>query len=204
VRIPLPRDDWFYDALKDLGVHLGEAARLLDRFFAAAEGRGAIAADLTRIESASDSLATDVTARIETAFLTPLDHADSHAMAMRVAGIVDLIAGTATRALLFDIGGTDRGAIAMAGVLARSAGALQNACAQLASSKAVHLAIAPLKQLEEEGDQLYHDATERLFGGDVPALEVIKWKDILDRLENSIDECYHMSGVLTAVLSKHA
>ena len=39
-----------------------------------------------------------------------------------------------------------------------------------------------IKQLENEGDVVYHGAIASLFTGDLPAIEVIKWKDVYDNM----------------------
>ena len=50
--------------------------------------------------------------------------------------------------------------------------------------------------LEEEGDALYHEAMDELFveGGD--ALEVIKWKELYDKIEDALDQCEDVGNVL--------
>ena len=46
-----------------------------------------------------------------------------------------------------------------------------------------------IKRLENEGDVVYHDAVASLFANGLPAIEVIKWKDVYDNMERCIDSC---------------
>ena len=45
---------------------------------------------------------------------------------------------------------------------------------------------------------------EFIFGGDHRALDVLKWKDIIDELEAAIDRLEDVSDVLEAIALKHA
>jgi uncharacterized protein len=60
-----------------------------------------------------------------------------------------------------------------------------------------------VKQLEEESDALYHDAVAALFAGGQNALEIIKWKELYDRLEEATDECQHAAEVVQSVALKY-
>ncbi len=61
-----------------------------------------------------------------------------------------------------------------------------------------------IKLLEEEGDGLYAECIGALFAVDMPAIEVIKWKEIFDALENAIDECDDVSNVLESIALKNS
>jgi hypothetical protein len=73
--------------------------------------------------------------------------------------------------------------------------------------KARHVAehTVEMKRLEEEGDAIYFDAIGGLFDGHVPEpLEVMKWKEIYDHLEHTIDECEHVALVLESIAIKNS
>src|SRR2546427_273940 len=59
-------------------------------------------------------------------------------------------------------------------------------------------------RLEEEGDAIYHEALGRLFATERDALEVIKWKEIYDTLERTLDESEDVANVLESITLKHA
>jgi uncharacterized protein len=62
-----------------------------------------------------------------------------------------------------------------------------------------------MKTLEEEGDAIYFEAIGGLFNGsNLDALEVIKWKEIYDHLEHTIDECEHVALVLESIAIKNS
>jgi uncharacterized protein Yka (UPF0111/DUF47 family) len=61
-----------------------------------------------------------------------------------------------------------------------------------------------VKRHEEEGDSLYHEWLGRLFEGSPDALTVIKWKEIYDKLEKTLDTVEDASNVLESISIKHA
>ena len=69
---------------------------------------------------------------------------------------------------------------------------------------AVHQHVARIKQLEEEGDAVYHDAVGALFAGTPNPLDVIKWKEMYDTLEGAIDACMGVAQVLQSISLKNA
>ena len=60
------------------------------------------------------------------------------------------------------------------------------------------------KKLEEEGDAIYHQALGDMFETERDALEVIKWKEIYDNLELTLDQGEDVANVLESITIKHA
>src|SRR6266853_1517481 len=60
------------------------------------------------------------------------------------------------------------------------------------------------KKLEEEGDAIYQQALGLLFETERDPLEVIKWKEIYDTLERTLDESEDVANVLESITLKHA
>jgi uncharacterized protein Yka (UPF0111/DUF47 family) len=60
------------------------------------------------------------------------------------------------------------------------------------------------KQLEEEGDSIYHEALGQLFERERDAIELIKWKEIYDNLERTLDEAEDVANVVESITIKHA
>ena len=59
------------------------------------------------------------------------------------------------------------------------------------------------KKLEEEGDVIYHDVLGQLFDKERDAVEVIKWKEIYDNLERTLDEAEDVANVVESIALKH-
>ena len=127
-------------------------------------------------------------------------------MAFGLVSRIDLIDGTARRLQIFHAGAAPDGAMLIAEVIVRATEQLQVAVAALEKNKngTVLNACVQIKRLEEEGDTLYHEWLGRLFEGSPDALTVIKWKEIYDNLEKTLDDVENAGNVLESISIKHA
>ena len=64
--------------------------------------------------------------------------------------------------------------------------------------------LADIKRLEEQADAIYHETLGNLFAGSPDPLTVMKWKDLYDSLETSIDECHYVSLALESISLKNS
>ncbi len=203
----LPRDEKFFDMFSAVAALAVEAAKLLQELLRAeAARRTAIVDQIKRLEHQADELTHEVVTRLDRVFITPLDREDIHLLASRLDDVIDLIDGTARRLRMFHAGKAPEGAVLMADVIGRAVSQLQVAVLSLEKNKAgtVLQACVQVKRLEEEGDSLYHEWLGRLFEGDPDPLNVIKWKEIYDNLEKTLDDIEDAANVLESISIKHA
>ena len=200
----LPRDEKFYDMFTGLAKRLTASATLLHEMFVNPAQLEAKVAQIKDLEHQADNLTHDIIDRIDRTFVTPFDREDIHALASELDDVIDLIDGTARRATIFRIQQTRPAAVVLAEVLARAATTVEEGVADMKNAKHVYAVSEKLKVLEEEGDAVYHDAMGALFreGGD--ALEVIKWKDLYDKIEDALDQCEDVGNVLQSIALKNA
>ena len=56
---------------------------------------------------------------------------------------------------------------------------------------------------ESVGDDNHHAAMSRLFGGTVAPLDVLKWKELYDLIEEAIDGCEDVGNTLERIVLKN-
>jgi uncharacterized protein len=203
----LPRDEKFFDMFSAVAAVAVESAALLQELLRAdAPRRTAIVDQIKRLEHQADQVTHEVVTRLDRVFITPLDREDIHLLASRLDDVIDLIDGTARRLQMFRAGKAPEGAVLMADVIGRAVAQLQVAVRSLEKNRAgtVLEACVQVKRLEEEGDSLYHEWLGRLFEGDPDPLNVIKWKEIYDNLEKTLDDIEDAANVLESISIKHA
>jgi predicted phosphate transport protein (TIGR00153 family) len=203
----LPRDEKFFSLFTSVASLSVEAAKLqLDLLKADGLHRPAIVDAIKRLEHEADQITLEVVTRLDRVFITPLDREDIHLLASRLDDVVDLIDGAAHRVQLYRAGEAPAGAILLAEVICRATQALEVAVRSLEKNKdrMVLDACAEVKRLEEEGDSLYHEWVAKLFEGTPDALMVIKWKEIYDTLEKTLDHMEDAGNVLESISIKHA
>jgi len=63
---------------------------------------------------------------------------------------------------------------------------------------------AEIHRLENEGDRLLRVAIGDLFSGGKDASELVKWKDVYDLLEATMDACEDAANVMETIAIKNA
>jgi uncharacterized protein Yka (UPF0111/DUF47 family) len=202
----LPRDERFFDLFTAVAERGVEAAGLLEELLKAEEyHRGHLVDSLKRVEHEADQLTHEVVARLDRVFITPLDREDIHTLISRLDDVIDIIDGLARRSQIFHVGQSPTGAILLADVVKRISEQLLIAVRSLPANRngAVLAACIAVKRLEEEGDSLYHDWLGKLFEGNPDPLTVIKWKELYDNLERTLDCAEDVANILESISIKH-
>jgi uncharacterized protein len=202
----LPRDEKFFDLFTDVASLSVESAKLqLDLLKADILHRPPLVDAIKRLEHQADEITHELVTRLDRVFITPLDREDIHLLASRLDDVVDLIDGAARRVQMYHAGEAPTGAILLGEVIVRATQALLVAVQSLEKNKGrtVLDAVHQVKRLEEEGDSVYHEWVARLFDGKPDPLVVIKWKEIYDTLENTLDHMEDVGNVLESISIKH-
>jgi hypothetical protein len=202
----LPRDEKFFDLFTSVASLSVESAKLqYDLLKADALHRPALVDAIKRLEHEADEITHEVVTRLDRVFITPLDREDIHLLASRLDDVVDLIDGAARRVQMYHAGEAPAGAVLLGEVIVQATQALLVAVQSLEKNKGrtVLDACEKVKRLEEEGDSVYHEWVGRLFDGKPDPLVVIKWKEIYDTLENTLDHMEDVGNVLESISIKH-
>jgi predicted phosphate transport protein (TIGR00153 family) len=201
----LPREEEFFDLFVEVATRNHEAAgRLRELFDAPPERRTPIVEDIKRLEHECDQVTHEVVNRLDRTFITPLDREDIHQLASDLDDVMDTIDGTARRAQIFHLGTPPLGVKQLAEVISRMTGVLGEAVGRLKKGDDVMKYCVDAKRLEEEGDVIYHEALGLLFERETNAIELVKWKEIYDNLEHTLDEAEDVANVVESIALKHA
>jgi uncharacterized protein Yka (UPF0111/DUF47 family) len=200
----LPRDDQFFELFDQLAGHLATSAQMLDALFCDVVHVNEHVKAIKDVEHKADLLTATVNQRIDKSFITPIDREDIHTLASRLDDVIDLLDGTSRRFAMLHITEVLPPAKQLSGVLTRAANEIQKAVKDMRKPALVSQHVILIKQLEEEGDAIYHEAVGALFAGRPDPLEVIKWKEMYDTLERAIDSCMGVAQVLQSISLKNA
>ncbi len=200
----LPKDEGFFGLFDQLSARLRTSAVLLRELFQEPSRLDDLTKKIKAEEHAADALTYEIMQRIDRSFVTPLDREDIHLLANRLDNVVDLMDGTARRALMFRISERREPAIALMNVLVECSEVIAQGTKDIRTPTAVHKSARKVKELEEKADAIYSQAIADLFAGKPDALEVIKWKEIYDNLEHAVDECEDVANVLESISLKNS
>lgn len=199
----IPTDQEFFDLLEQQADLATRAARLLHELFRDPTRLDERAAAIKDVEHEADAATRAVVTRLNRTFVTPFDPDDILAVARGLDDIIDAIDATARHAVEFRVGAVRAEAEQMAGLLQEAAEAVLKAVAGLKHRGTMDEHNRRVKALEEAGDGVYHAAMARLFSGAPEPVELIKWKDLLDGLEDALDRCDDVANALSAVALKN-
>ena len=201
----LPREEEFFDLFVEVATRNHEAAgRLRELFETPPERRTPIVEAIKRLEHECDQVTHEVVNRLDRTFITPLDREDIHQLASDLDDVMDTIDGTARRAQIFHLGTPPLGVQQLAEVISRMTAVLGEAVGRLKKGDDVMKYCVEAKRLEEEGDVIYHEALGLLFEKETNAIELVKWKEIYDNLERTLDEAEDVANVVESIALKHA
>jgi predicted phosphate transport protein (TIGR00153 family) len=180
----IPRQEQFFDFFEQQARYIGEAAlRLREMVFEFSEAP-AKAAAIKELEHAGDVLTHELVRKINTTFVTPFDREDVYALASRLDDVLDLIEAAADRLVLYRINAPTSGARALAEVIVKAAEATRAAVGCLRPSGGTyHTHCVETNRLENEADRLLKELIAGLFADVKDPIEVIKWKEIYETLE---------------------
>ena len=202
----LPRDNTFFDVFEGMSQHAVKSAeylRQLAKFFPNIDGS---IQKIRAEEHAADILAHSALDRLDRTFITPFDREDIHALVGGLDDIIDDVDALAKRFPLFHIKTMDPAFERQAEVLVQATVVLSDAVHRLRKSRKLSELSDKLIEIhhkESIGDDNHHAAMSRLFSGDVAPLEVMKWKEIFDLIENAIDGCEDAGNILERIVLKN-
>jgi len=200
----LPRDEEFFDLFVEVAIRGERAAELLHQLFTMPDRMTYCAEAIKRLENEADEITHEVVNRLDRTFITPIDREDIHLLASDLDDVIDRIDGTARRAQIFRLGAAPVGIAELCITIRRMTAEIVQAVRKLRGKEDVMRHCVEAKRLEEEGDALYHQMLGRLFDTEKDPIQIIKWKEIYDILETTIDEGEDVANDIESIVLKNA
>jgi predicted phosphate transport protein (TIGR00153 family) len=145
--------------------------------------------------------------QLNRSFITPIDREDIYGIGKQMDDIADHIEATASRFVIYGITAATDEAKTIGSLIVdctREMIILMEELKRMKNNKSITAKIIEINRIEEECDTLYRKAIKDLFNGQTPVLEILKWKDIYERLEQSIDACEDVANIVEGVVMKYA
>jgi predicted phosphate transport protein (TIGR00153 family) len=199
-----PKNEKFFEYFIEQAQLAGKAARvmvnLVEDFTNVKEKVKAI----SDLEHQGDRVVHDVAIHLAKTFVTPIDREDIHEICSYLDDILDLLQGAATRMELYKITQPTTKASELAQVIVLSTDVILEGVKVLSTFGSIAELKRQCKALEKRGDQINREAIAELFENGKPVIDVIKWKDLYQRLEDAINKCEDIFDILECVVLIHA
>ena len=202
----MPKDTVFFDMFEDLSRHAvasAEHLRHLAKKFPDIDGQVQL---IRNEEHAADNLAHKALDRLDQTFITPFDREDIHELVNGIDDIIDSVDALAKRFRIFHIDSLPQLFKLQCDVLVQATVALSEAVHRLRKTRKLSELkdmLIEIHRLESVGDDNNHKAISELFDGSVAALEVMKWKELYNYIEEAIDGCEDVGNTLERIVLKN-
>jgi uncharacterized protein len=210
VRWFMPKEERFHELLALDTANLVKGAHLFKEIaeLTSLEERRVKAIVLKGIEHEGDGLTRQIFEALNSTFITPLDREDIRSIAMDIDDILDYLEGVAQSLTLFELSESPTALKQFAEILVSMTEEIDKATRlvwDLSNEKAIGDGIVRISELENQADLLYNGVIADLFkakGRD--PIEIMKWKEVYDGLEDACDECKDYTHILGNVVIKNA
>ena len=202
----LPKDTVFFDLFEGLARHGVSTAVHLQKLATDFPDIDSHVLAIRKEEFEAHELAHTALERLDKTFITPFDREDIHALVRELDKIVDAADALAKRFKLYHIKAIAPEFVKQTETLVLAAAALYEAVTRLRRTRKLSELsdkLVEIHRLEQLGDESNHAAMSRLFEGSVEPLEVIKWKGLLDLIEDAIDGCEDAGNTLERIVLKN-
>ena len=198
----IPTDDAFFALFNDSAANVADCARRLRDLLSDPTDQ-ALHEKVAACERRGDEIVHTILQRLNTTLVTPFDREDIHALAEEL-DVVDDMLEVSHRMQITGITTALPELKEQADLLVQCAEETEQLLRRLESMKGVQQHLDAIDRLESEGDAVHRRILARLFGGEFDALEVLRWKDVIEAMEGALNTLEDISDVVESIVLKHA
>jgi hypothetical protein len=201
------KKDIFFKTLEEMADLIVET---VDRFATAVDGdlpdTAAFAKQMKEFEHRGDTFAHLILTELNKTFITPIEREDIMALTKMLDDVLDGIEASASRFDMYQISKADPYIRKFGDCLRRSGLEIKSAIYLLTQKKllAMQTHCVMLNELENEGDELMRQGIKNLFINVKDPIELIKYKEIYERLEETTDACEDVANILQSIIMRNS
>lgn len=199
----LPTDEKFFDLFQQSAANTAQCARRLVELFDSPGDEGLLA-KVQECEKEGDAITGAILDRLHTSFVTPFDREDIHRLAEEFDDAVDDMLAVAQRIELTKTSAVPEELHQQGQLMVKMADEAAELMARLESMKEMDPHLTAIDRLESEGDDVFNRAMARLLSGEFEALDVIRWKDLIEAMEAAMNAIEDISDVVEGIVLKHS
>jgi predicted phosphate transport protein (TIGR00153 family) len=200
----LPREDEYFSLFSEITAKIQDASKLLVEMLESSEpDLIAYTKQIKDVEHACDELTHRITTKLNKSFITPFDREDIYTLAVALDDICDYIDAGARAIRMYDIHEISEHAKHVSRVINELTTELHSAVLLLKNPNGITAHFVEVHRLENEADDIYFRAIGELFKSSSDPVEIIKWKELYEILENAADRCESVANIIESIVLKH-
>lgn len=199
-----PRDEGFFPLLEESATIAHDCAKRVVNILSSLPPAEVEIDAIMSAERRADVLVRELNRRLERSLVTPFDREDLQELMTQLDDVVDEIFGAADLIFLHHVTNSLPGLADMAQVLEEITLKNSELMKNLSSFTDINRLVEEIDQLESSADRMFRRITGELFSGSHDALDILRWKEIVEAIERSIDAVEEVSDVVQTIAVKHS
>lgn len=205
------KEDKFYTNFQKQAQIILNATHDLDKFVDSLDADSAYSQSIQDLENKADQVVHTIIEDLNNSFITPIDREDIYVITKRMDDIIDNIESVVHRFVMFNIKKSNEETKIFIRFLINAVEEINELMRVLpdmnkdSAKRVIREKVISVNKIENEADLFFREIVSKMFRAEnINPLEVIKWKDIYQRFENTIDSCEDVVNMIEGVVMKHA
>ena len=201
------KTDPFFTALLAIAEHVQEAIHYANDFkIISVVNLKEVSAKLKSYEREGDDLVYELTTKLNTSFMTPIERDDILRLSIKMDDILDGIEHFTAHLEMFSLTDIDEYVHSFMENIVKSTDEIVMSMQLLSKRKLVEMRkhAITIKKLESICDEIYRTSIKQLFVTEKDPIRIIQYKDIYEQLENIADYCEDVANTIEAIIMRNA
>jgi len=201
----IPQERQFFDLLERIAAIVAEGAVALQDLLRNFQDVSAKRKHIKDIEHRGDEVVHTIFEELNKTFITPIDREDIVALASALDSTLDMINAAANRLDLYEIDEPAPTMVDLGDAIVLATAELHRAVGMIRDMRQgdeVERICVEVNRLENVADDLMNHGVAALFKEKDP-IRIIKFKEVIERLEESTDFCEDVANILSDIVAKN-
>lgn len=200
------KKDIFFSTFEEMADTIVEAVEYFHKHVQDLRDVSQFARDMKEFESKCDKHVHTILTQLNKTFITPIERDDIMKLTSSLDDVLDGIEALSSRFEMYHIQEPDEYIILFADNLVRCSHQIKKAIGLLSQKKLLAMrepAIA-INELENQADDLLRVSIKSLFANVKDPIELIKMKEVYERLEQTTDYCEDVANQLETIIMRNS
>ncbi len=201
-----PQEGIFFELLEKESKNVSKAAVALSNLTSSYDHKtGDYRKKIKDLEHAGDKIVWEIHQRLNSSFITPIDHEDIADLANTYDDVLDGIYTFVNRLHIYDIKKIDGTLKEFAELVLATTKEIEKAFSSMKklSQKEIDIRSQKVRRMEREADDLLDRSTAALFKKK-NFVEILKFKELYEILEGTTDKCMDVVDIMRNIVLKHS
>lgn len=203
-----PKEDKFYKMFVESAKNVNEGAIILRKNLHSLEDKENDLKRTEALENKGDDLLRDIIKELNEAFITPIDREDIYSLVKEMDNVLDLINSTMHRFIMFNITKSTEESKVIGDMIVQATEEMLELMDEIKfignRSNHINEKLSNIIAIEEKADKFFRKTVAELFRNNTDPFTVMKWKEIYQILEDTIDKCEQIAVIVEGVVIKNA